>query len=117
GNFSMQLTLSNPVDVDTVVPFTLGGTAIAGVDYSGMTPSSALFAPGQTSVNITGTLLDDGQFDVVSHTLIVTLGAPIHAALGALSQFTLNIAETDPKPTVSFPNAGQTVSESNGTFT
>ena len=38
------------------VPFTLGGTATGGTDYSGVTTSPLVFASGQTTAAITGTL-------------------------------------------------------------
>ena len=41
------------------MPFTLGGTAVSGTDYSGVTAGSLVFAPGQTTEYITGTLLPD----------------------------------------------------------
>jgi len=43
------------------VPFTLGGSAIAGTDYSGITASPLTFALGQTTATITGTLSAEGR--------------------------------------------------------
>ncbi len=64
------------------VPFTLGGTATAGVAFSGVTASPLLFRLGQTTEDITGTLLPDPG---PSQTLTFTLGTPTGAALGSPS--------------------------------
>ena len=45
------------------VPFSLGGSAVSGVAYSGVTPSPLTFGIGITSLNITGTLLPDAGLD------------------------------------------------------
>ena len=39
------------------VPFTVGGSAVSGVDYSGVTAGPLTFGIGQTTQNITGRLL------------------------------------------------------------
>ena len=58
------------------VPFTLGGSAASGVDFSGVTAGPLLFGIGQTTVDITGKLLHDPGPD---RTLTFTLGTPIGA--------------------------------------
>jgi hypothetical protein len=79
-------------DVNTraSVPFTLGGTAVSGIDYSGITSSPLLFGPGQTLAYITGTLISDPGSN---KTLTITLGTPINANLGSPSVNTLTIVE------------------------
>ena len=53
-------TTVSKVTVPSVsVPFTLGGTATVGTDYSGVTPSPLVIPAGQTTATITGTLLPD----------------------------------------------------------
>src|SRR4029077_5944787 len=79
------------------VPFTLGGTATAGADYSGVTASPLIFPAGQTTAPLTGTLIDDGAPDA-GKTLTFTLGTPTGAGLGSSSVNTLTIGE--PAPTV-----------------
>jgi hypothetical protein len=75
------------------VPFTLGGTAVSGTDYSGVTASPLVFASGQTSATISGTLLSDPGPD---QTLTFTLGTPSGGAtLGSPSVNTLTIDEPD----------------------
>ncbi len=93
------------------VPFTVGGPAVSGVAYSGVTPSPLTFGIGQTSLNITGTLLlDPGPLQTVTF----TLGTPTGGAdLGSPSVYTLNIAEP---ALVQFSAGSETVNESTGTF-
>jgi hypothetical protein len=97
GTFSIPVTLSAVSGVAVSVPFTLGGTAVAGIDYSGVTASPLMIAAGQTSARITGKLMDDGAPDAVK-TLRLQLGAPTNAALGARTTNTLTIADSPPPP-------------------
>ena len=80
GNLYVASGGSNTVDKvsqDVAVPFTLGGTAASGVAYSGVTPSPLLFGLGQTTMNITGTLLSDPG---PTQTITFTLGTPTAGA-------------------------------------
>jgi len=92
GNLYVANNVSNTVSEvsETVtVPFTLGGTAVSGTAFSAVTPSPLTFEIGQTTINITGTLLSGP-----SHTLTLTLGTPTgDSALGSLSVNTLIITE------------------------
>ena len=73
------------------VPFALGGTAASGTDYSGLTGSPLTFGSGQTTANITGTLLSHPG---AAQTLTFTLGAPTNiAVLGSQTTNTLTIVE------------------------
>ena len=73
------------------VPFSLGGSAVSGVAYSGVTASPLTFGIGQTSLNITGTLLPDPS---TTQTLTFTMGTPTGgASLGSPSANTLIITE------------------------
>jgi hypothetical protein len=86
GNNTVSL-----VNETVTVPFALGGTAVAGVDYSGVTSSPLKFAIGHTTLDITGTLLSDPG---PSQTLTLTLGTPRgNSALGNISVNTLTINE------------------------
>jgi hypothetical protein len=116
GTFSVTVNLSLASPVDTTIPFTVGGTAVSGTNYSGVTPSPLVIPAGQTSGTITGTLLDDGHFDV-NKTLTVTLGTPTNAILGSTTATTLTINESDLAPVVALATATQTANENSGTFT
>ncbi len=99
----------NKVSQTVTVPFTLGGTAVNGVDYSGVTASPLTFGIGQTNANITGTLLPDPG---ASPTITFTLGTPTNAALGSPAVNTLTIAETPttlPSVSMAFGPAGEVV--------
>jgi hypothetical protein len=79
------------------VPFSLGGSAVSGTDYSGVTPSPLLIGAGQTSASITGTLLPDPG---ASQTLTFMLGSPSNATLGSTNTNTLTITEPTPTPVI-----------------
>ena len=99
------------VSQDVAVPFTLGGTAVSGVDYSGVTASPLTFGIGQTTRDITGTLLSDPGS---TRTLTFTLSTPTGGAvLGSPSVNTLTVIEP---PTVQFSTGSETVNEAAGTF-
>jgi Calx-beta domain len=97
GAFTVTVTLSAASPANTTIPFTLGGTATAGTDFSGVTASPLVIPAGQTTGVITGTLIDDGAPDAVK-SLTLTLGTPTNAALGATTADTLTIAETPAPP-------------------
>ncbi len=79
------------VSETVTVPFTLGGTAVAGTAFSGVTAGPLTFGIGQTTQDITGKLLSDPG---PNQTLTFTLGTPTgRAALGSPSVNTLTITE------------------------
>ena len=79
------------VSQTVAVPFTLGGSAASGAAYSGVTASPLTFGIGQTTQDITGTLLSDPG---PSQTLTLTLGTPTGGVgLGSPSVNTLTITE------------------------
>jgi plastocyanin len=96
------------IDGTVTVPFTPGGTAVEGTDYSGVTPSPLVFATGQSVAAISGKLKFDQGSD---QTLVVTLGTPTRATLDTPTVNTLTIGEsaiaTQPKSQT--VHAGQTV--------
>lgn len=115
GEFSIPVNLSLASPVNTTIPFTVGGTAVSGTNYTGLSASPLVIPAGQTSGMITGTLLDNGVFDG-NKTLTFTLGTPTNAKLGNTTANTLTIQDSSPPPTVSLASATQAVNESDGTF-
>ncbi|HEV8060414.1 MAG TPA: FG-GAP-like repeat-containing protein [Gemmataceae bacterium] len=113
GTFSITVTLSSTSGSSVSVPFTLGGTAVSGTDYSGVTTSPLSIAAGDTTATITGTLLSDPG---ASKSLTFTLGTPTDATLGGATVNTLTITEPAVTPTVQFSTASETINESTGTF-
>ena len=111
GTFSIPVTVSNTPTETASVPFSLSGPAISGVTFSGVTASPLTFGVGQTTVDITGTLLTDPG---PSQTLTITLGtSATGAVVGPQSSNTLTITEP---ARVQFDTGSETVNESAGTF-
>ena len=99
------------VSETVTVPFTLGGTAVSGTAFSGVTAGTLTFGAGQTTEYITGKLLSDPG---PSRTLTFTLGTP--TAGGALGSPSVNtLAITEP-PVAQFSAGSETVNASAGTF-
>jgi hypothetical protein len=94
GTFTVTVNLSAVSGVDTTIPFTLGGTAVSGTDYSGVTASPLVITAGQLSGTITGALPPDPG---PNKTLTFTLGAPTNATLGATATDALTIVEPPPQ--------------------
>jgi hypothetical protein len=61
GTFNVTVNLSAASTADTKVPFTLGGTARSGTNFSGVSTSPLVIPAGQTSGTITGTLINDNR--------------------------------------------------------
>ncbi len=102
-------TTTTPVEkVSTTftVPFTTGGTALAGTDYTVTSTSPLAFATGQTTQTITGTLnpaTDAGK------TITFTLGPPSASAVvtGSPSTNTLTVTAMAPTLTSASPSTIQ----------
>ncbi len=85
------------VSETVTVPFTLGGTAVSGTAFSGVSAGPLVFPAGTTTEYLTGTLLSDPG---PSQTLTFTLGTLTgDAALASPSVNTLTITEPTP-PTI-----------------
>jgi autotransporter-associated beta strand protein len=117
GTFTLTVSLSKAAGQDVSVPFTLGGSAVAGTDFRGVSASPLVIPAGQTSATISGALLDDNRFDAANRTLTFTLGTPSGATRGGTTTNTLTIGEdADAPPTVQFATAAESISETAGTF-
>jgi hypothetical protein len=92
GVVSVTATLDIPSAITITVPYTVSGTAIAGTDYTGFTNGNFTFAPGITTATKTLTVVDDAMLEP-SQTVIVTLGTPVNAILGATTVETITIDE------------------------
>ncbi|MCY4284104.1 MAG: hypothetical protein OXC65_02050, partial [Thiotrichales bacterium] len=79
-DMSFTVTLSKASGKIVTVPFTLGGTATDGEDYTEPDPLSIEIAAGATTVAITIAVTGDA-FDEVDETVIVTLGTPTNATV------------------------------------
>jgi hypothetical protein len=80
--------LNFPSPVDVTVPYSLGGSAIPGTDYT-INPASPLVIPaGQTSATVTIHVLDNNN---PQSTVSLALGNPTNAILSTPSQFSLTL--------------------------
>ncbi len=93
GGVAVRVTLSAIHTLDVSVPYTFGGTAKPGKDYSAA-PPPLLIPSGQLSADVIVTLLDDGQFEP-SESLLIVLGSPTNATLGVVTTHTLSIQDDD----------------------
>ncbi len=111
GTFSIPVTLAGSPTASITVPFTLGGTAVAGTDFSGVTASPLTFAIGQTTAghHRQAPLRPRPQPDADLH----PGHAPGGIALGSPSVNTLTITEP---AAVQFSTGSETVNASAGTF-
>lgn len=113
GTVQVQLDLDSASSQTVTVPFTLSGTA-TGADYSVTTALPVTIAAGQTSVNVSLSIVND-TLNESNETIILSMGAPTNAALGAVTSHTINILDNDTQPTVSLSSASQSVNENAGT--
>lgn len=109
GVFSLTVSLSAATTKNVTVPFTLGGTATNGTDYT--ISSSPLTIPaGSTSASIQVTIIDDALVDG-NETVIVTLGSPTNATLGSPTAETLTITDNDNGAPTNITLSSSTVAE------
>jgi subtilisin family serine protease len=94
GTISIIATLNGPTIITVTVPYTVSGTATQGTDYTGFTAGSFTFAPGDTTASKNITIVDDASIEP-SETIIVTLGTPVNATLGATKVQTITIHDND----------------------
>ena len=75
------------------MPFSVGGTATQGSDFT-ITPSSISIPAGQTTTDVTVTIIDD-TLDDPDETVVITLEPPTNATLGTTTVNTTTITITD----------------------
>jgi len=102
---SLLVVLSAASALPTTVAFAAGGTAVAGTDYTLPAGNTLTFNPGQTSLPLPITLLDDGTMHP-NLTLQVTLSSPTNANLGKITAETYTIIDNNPLPAVAFAKTG-----------
>ena len=93
GAVGVQVQLSEALGVVVAVPFTLSGTATQGVDYT-VSASPVTIPAGQTQADITVTVTDDDAAEW-AETVIITLGTPTNAGLGAITIHTKTLSDED----------------------
>lgn len=109
SNTSITLNLSSTFPATVTVPYTLSGTAVNETDYTLSLSSPISIVSGQTTANILLTALGDILAEG-NETVVITLGTPTNATLGATSVHTTTISNGAPIA-VSFNSSVSNVSE------
>ena len=109
------ISLSAPSSKDVTVPFTVSGTATDPADFS-VSASPVMILAGQMSADVTISPAED-LLDELDETVVLTLGAPTNAGLGATTAHTATITDNDAEPTVAFTAPTQDVDEAGAPVT
>jgi CSLREA domain-containing protein/uncharacterized repeat protein (TIGR01451 family) len=116
GLVTATIALDTPSALTITVPYTANGTATGGgVDYA-LSSGSFIIPAGSLTATVAITITNDTLFEP-DETVVLTLGAPDNAILGADTVLTLTIQNDDPPPTVAFIMPAQAVSEAVGLVT
>ena len=110
GTANVEVELDGDLhESDVVVSFTIGGTAVAGTDYT--SPGSSVTIPaGMRSAMITFNIATDQRYEGADETVVLTLtSATGDVTVGTPSVHTVTIDET--APTVTFDTGSSTVAE------
>lgn len=111
GFVDVEVVLSTATAVDVTIPFSVGGSA-GSMDAS-VSITTLVIPAGQTSGQISVTVIDDVASEGRER-VILTLGTPTGAQLGALTAHELIIDDDEPAAAVSFDVATQAAPESAG---
>ncbi|MEZ6017362.1 MAG: Calx-beta domain-containing protein [Planctomycetota bacterium] len=113
GGVALQVSLSAIASGPVSVPFSFSGSA-SPADY--VPSASPLVIPaGASSGTIVVSLVQDALYEGAEQ-LVVALGAPTGATLGAQTQHTLTITDDDQPPAASFTLSRTLVDEISGGF-
>ncbi len=106
----IAVSVSNDIFTETVtVDYVVtGGTATVGPDYQ-LAAGTLTFAAGETSKTIDVAIVDDGSYEAVGVTVIVSLSNPVHALMGITLDHELAIL--DPRVELAFAEPASGVSE------
>ena len=88
---SIPVVLSETSSRTITVNYSITGTATSGSDFT-LTNGTLTFNPGETSKNISLTVLDD-NISEANETVIITLSNPNNSILGVNTQFTYTIID------------------------
>ncbi|MCP4859521.1 MAG: PKD domain-containing protein [Fuerstiella sp.] len=137
GEVSVEAKLSNASDVEIAVPLAVSGTSRAD-EFSISPANEVVFSPGQTSTNLTVSIIDDTAIyslldsggpndEFREETIIVELVESEDSFVGGRSSFTVNVIDDDrpmvtfeSKDSVTFPGGSvveNAVWENEGVFT
>lgn len=115
GRQRIALRLSAASAFDVSLPFTVqaGSTAESG-DYAVVTASPVVIPAGETTAGIDVDVIEDTAVEP-DEDLVVQLGTPVNATLGAPQVHTLTIEDDDGAPRVAFAETESVYDEGAGT--
>jgi PKD repeat protein len=105
GTITVVASLAEPLPVSAAVPLGLSGTGQQGDDYAADC-GYLFFPPGAVEASVQVTIQDD-SIDEPSETLMLVMGTPLNATLGAVTNYTITVEDNDPLPSVSFTATSQ----------
>ncbi len=94
GAVTVRVELSIVSGLHTTIPFTLGGTATEGADYTLAEPSPLFIPAGSTFATVTINLIDE-QLVEPAETIVLTLGQPTNGTPGNPLVHTVTIHDND----------------------
>lgn len=110
----VHVKLSAPSGRNISVPVIFGGNSQPTLDYS-VSKTTVRFPAGSQRATFRIYPVDD-SLDENDESVTVALSSQARAGLGEPAEYTLQIADNDPSPTVSFLSSGRTVGESAGSL-
>ncbi len=115
-NLTVQLSAVSGRAV--TVPFALGtsSTAENGEDFTFGSTAALTIPAGMTTANVVVNVKAD-TLDEDDETVVVELGTPTNATLGAVTSHTVTIEDDDSGPSVAFTSTGASPNEGNSTIT
>lgn len=127
GLASVFITLSQPAESNITIPFTVTGTlktnddvviSGSGVNYNSITKTGTLsLVSGQTYINILMSIVDDATYEATENLMLILANPSGKAVLGTSTTFSLNVADNDIPPWISFDIAASTgLNEGAGTI-
>lgn len=101
GTVSVALNLNASYPETVSAPYSVGGYAAGGgIDHT-LQNGVLAFNPGQTSKTITFNVVND-SIDEMDESIVITLGQPVNAQLGAIHLHTVTVQDND-EPVVVLP--------------
>ena len=105
---AFMVTRTGPTTTALIVSYTVGGTALAGSDYTALTGTVTIPVGAKTAVIIV-TPIDDTLLEP-AETVLVTLSADPAYVVGSATTATVTITDND-RPTVTIRASDSTASE------
>nr|MBA3683992.1 hypothetical protein [Planctomycetota bacterium] len=106
----IAVLLSAASGLPVTIPLTVGGTASAGGADHDLASENFVIPPGTSSATIPVAIVGD-QSDEPNQTVVVTMGTPTNATLGAITAHTYTIQDDDAPPRLDFAIATSQAAE------